>query len=99
MPRYSRLKWIADDAPIELPWIRHDGGACPVHPFSRPAVMHRMGSRSQMGIRDAKDLRWEHGNRQEPMDIVAYWPEPHDFVRIERMDLGAAIGNGWKASK
>jgi hypothetical protein len=87
----SRLKWIADDADLPQGWLRHDGGECPVPNCSRPAVMHRMGSRSQMGKTNAIDLRWKHGDRQEPMDIVAYRPEPDDFVRIERMDLGAKV--------
>lgn len=64
-------------------WIKHDGAGIPVPDASRPAVMYRIGTRLAVGAYEARWNRdraqdswtWKEGSR-EPMDIVAYRPEP-----------------------
>lgn len=78
-------------------WIPHDGQDCPVPPDSCPAVRFRRngyGMRSpltiQMGTTAAH--KWEnYGDRNcwqwlpgsnDGQDIIAYKPEPDDWVTI-----------------
>lgn len=78
MPRRtSRPKHISDDEALPEGWHRHDGGPCPVDPLSKPAVMFRMSTRTQSGVRTAASwgTMWEHGEHTTPMDIVAWRAE------------------------
>lgn len=75
MPRRSsRPAPIADDAELPDGFIRHDGGACPIHADSRPALLLRSGTRTRSGSRTASSWgpMWEHGTLKSSMDIVGY---------------------------
>lgn len=73
MPRRSsRPKWITPDTPLPEGWERHDGGACPLPADSKPAVMFRMGTRFQPGLRTAASWGDMWGDTGRPMEIVAF---------------------------
>ena len=87
MPRRSKL-------PPQIPagFTPHDGTGCPVHPYSKPATFHRMGTKVMMGFRTAGELQdwqsdpwtWDASN-PGPMDIVAYMDEPDEYVTVPRL--------------
>lgn len=79
---------------VPVGWTAHNGGGCPVHPHSKPAVMFRIGSKTPRDMQTAEHWinmgegscwEWEEGSRGA-MDIVAYWPED-DTVEIPVIDL------------
>ena len=79
--RSRRPKLLADDAPIESGWTRHDGCGCPVSLSARPALLFRSGTKIALDAADAE--HWEtfedgscwdwFGREPNRFDILAYW--------------------------
>ena len=58
-------------------WIAHDGGVCPIEPFSKPGVIIRGFFRTHLcqfpgGEDEAVVFEWQHNPRTPAADIIAY---------------------------